>query len=54
MSKLESAIIVKNDKGYVATIRFDTPLNDKFISSNSKPVLYKLVEEHITKVLHAK
>lgn len=52
MVKLESAVIVKNDHGYVATVRFNDPMKDKFISSNSKPVLYKLVEEHITKVLH--
>lgn len=52
-TKLESAVIVKNEHGYVATIRFSDEMKDKFISSNSKPVLYKLVEEHIARVLHA-
>lgn len=53
MVELESIVIVKNDFGSVATIRFNEPLKDKIISSTSKPILYKLVEQHVRKVLHA-
>jgi hypothetical protein len=51
MTKLESVVIVKGTHGSVATIRFDNPLHDRFISSTSKPVLYTLIEKHIKDVL---
>lgn len=52
MNQLESAVIVTNEHGAVATIRFEDPKDDKIISANTKPTLYKLVEDHIKKVQH--
>lgn len=52
MTKLESVVIVKGQHGSVATIRFNDPLQDRFISSSSKPVLYTLIDKHIKKVLN--
>lgn len=50
MAKLESAVIVKNDKGSVATLRFDKPRSDIFISATNKNTLYKLIERYVARV----
>lgn len=50
MSKLESAVIVKNDFGVVATLRFDNPKLDTFISATKKKVLYILIEKYVKRV----
>lgn len=45
----ESIVIVRNDNGAVATLRYKNPRLDKMISSPSKkPVaIYKAVEAHV-------
>lgn len=52
MNKLESVVIVTNPHGAVATVRFEDPKDDKFISWTNKNVLYEIVEKYIKEVLN--
>lgn len=57
MNKLDSIVIVKNDKGSVATIRFEDGKDDKILSSSnnsvkSKESLYVQIETHVNGVLN--
>lgn len=52
MNKLDSIVIVRNQYGGVATIRFSDPAQDKIISSSNKIALYSLIEKHVEKVLN--
>lgn len=49
MTKLESVVIVKNDYGVVATIRFDTPRKDKIISTPNHKKVYEMIEDEVRK-----
>ncbi len=51
-NKLESIVIVKNEHGAVATVRFEDGKDDRLISANSKQTLYVLVEQHVLGVLN--
>lgn len=50
MNKIKSVVIVKGNVGSVATLRFEDPTDDKIFSSNSKRVLYELVEQYVCRV----
>lgn len=50
MTTIESIVIVKNQHGSVATLRFSNPEHDRFISSHSKQALYALIEKHVKRV----
>lgn len=55
MNKLESAVIVNNPKGSVATLRFADSKDDKIlsvtgVSEKNKNTLYTLVEKHVKEV----
>lgn len=49
-NKLESAIIVKNEYGYVATIHYFNRKYSRYISAPNKQSIYNLVEKYIKKV----
>lgn len=51
MNKLESVVIVRNDVGSVATIRFENSDDDKIFSSNSRRVLYEMVEQYVARIV---
>ncbi len=51
-NKLESVVIVTNEHGSVASIRFEDRKDDKDISWTNKNTLYELVEKHIGEVLN--
>lgn len=53
MAKIESAVIVTNEHGSIATLRFDEPLLDRIISSSSKTTLYIKIEKYVKKVTNA-
>jgi hypothetical protein len=50
VNKIESVVIVKGDVGSTAALRFEDPKDDKFFSSNSKRVLYEMVEQYVCRV----
>lgn len=52
MTKLESVVIVKNDYGAVATIRFSNPRKDKIISTPTHKKIYDMIEDEVKKVTH--
>ena len=57
MNKLDSVVIVTNDFGAVATIRFEDFKDDKIlsvtgVSEKSKNTLYTLIEKHVAGVLN--
>lgn len=45
MNKLLSAVIVHNQYGAVATIRFSNPRTDKIISTPSPKKIYDMIED---------
>lgn len=49
-TEIESAVIVKNDYGSVAMLRFNDRSRDRSISANSKPTLYTLIEKYVQDV----
>ena len=52
MIKLESITILKNNYGYIATIRFNESHKDKIISSNNHGILDRLIDKHVYGVLN--
>lgn len=52
-NKLDSVVIVTNQFGKVATIRFQDDKDDRIISS-SESVIYTLVEKYIKTVLRTR
>lgn len=50
--KLKSVVIVRNDFGAVATIRFSEERRDKIISTPSPKKIYEMVEDEVRKVCH--
>ena len=51
-NKLESVIIVKNNFGGTATMRFEDKKDDKILSATNRTVLYSLTEKYISEVLN--
>lgn len=47
MRDLTSIVIVKNEKGYIASLRFNDPRNDIDIANAIKPILYSLIERYV-------
>ena len=47
MDKLQSIVIVKVSKGYVAHLRFENRLDDADIASASKYILYQRIEQYV-------
>lgn len=47
---IESIVIVKNRYGFVATLRFDDPSKDKFISSNKHRSIYDAIDEYVSEL----
>lgn len=42
-----SIVIVKNPKGFVATLRFDNPKFDRILSSSTHPGIYKAIDRYM-------
>lgn len=49
--KLLTAVIVKNEFGYTAMLRFDSKFLDRSFSSNTKFTIYSLIERYLMKEL---
>jgi hypothetical protein len=49
--EIESIVIVKGEHGSVATLRFNQPRLDRFISGSSKAYLYKEIDKYLKKVV---
>ena len=49
-NKIESVVIVTNEHGSIASLRFTNSKDDRDISSPSKSSIYTLIERHIREV----
>lgn len=47
MDKVQSIVIVRNSKGYVASLRFENRSYDADIASASKYLLYQRIESYV-------
>lgn len=48
-TEIESVVIIKWDKGYVAHLRFNDPKLNTDLSHFSRPILHSLVDSYLLK-----
>jgi hypothetical protein len=51
MNQLKSAVIVQNEHGYIASLRYSDRFSDVDLSSSSKYMIYVLIENHVEATL---
>lgn len=54
MTKIDSIVIVANEHGYTATMRFSDPKLDEIISAPSHWMIYEMIDKKIINKLGAK